>query len=892
MIIDNDIIESHFDCNYKSYLKLEGHQGKKHVFEKYQIAEFRNAKKRFLQKIFKNSNCSNKVTLELLKQEQSHIANAEIQYENLKLHCDLLKKVKIKSVLGDFAYVPILVIPSEKITKKVTTLITGLVYVLSKIQGMDIGYGEVFYVPKFKTSKVKTSKYLSHFHAVIDNILQKERVNFRLNSHCTVCEFSEACKEKAIKEDHLSLLKGMAPDTIRKLNNRGIFTTNQLSYTFRPKRKTKIKVRSSARSFALQALAIREKRIFVYDIPDPLPKGQTEMFLDIEGIPDDNFQYLIGLTIKTETKIDHINFWSNNCEDELGKASEFLSTVLSHEDFSIYHYGSYETDFLKKISRKLSPNYQDGISKILNRSVNILSILYSNVYFPTYTNGLKEIGKFIGFKRSEETITGLESIVLRRKWEASKQAYIKERLITYNKEDCLALLALKEVISSIIENNSVEAYQLKVCNVKDLQKYGKPSFIVNNSFLPEMKFINDCSYFDYQREKVYAKSNTDVKRPKLRQRQKKSIYTLKPNKIFSINAQLCENCKSRKLQIKTQLSRQITDLKFTISGVRRYVIRYRSSRYLCKKCKHIFIAKDYPIGRLHIGHNLISWAIFENIVNKQAFKKIANSCKELFHLSISYSTFHACKDYLVRYYESTYQTLITRIINSSVLYVDETPFSLQLEKGYVWVFTNGRDVISFYKPTRESSFLKDFLKEFRGVLVTDFYSGYDAIECPQQRCLIHLIRDLNSDLIRNPFNEEFKGMAKSFTKLLQMIVETIDKHGLKKYFLKKHVRHANKFLSTVLDTFYKTEIAQQYQSRVKRNRRKLFQFLNYDNISWNNTNAEHAIKILAMHANKDINAFRETRIDNYLKIMSIYQTCEYRSISFLKFLLSKERSIN
>jgi hypothetical protein len=177
-------------------------------------------------------------------------------------------------------------------------------------------------------------------------------------------------------------------------------------------------------------------------------------------------------------------------------------------------------------------------------------------------------------------------------------------------------------------------------------------------------------------------------------------------------------------------------------------------------------------------------------------------------------------------------------------------------------------------------------------LVTDFYSGYDAIECPQQRCLIHLIRDLNSDLIRNPFNEEFKAMARNFTKILQTIVETIDRHGLKKFFLRRHKKYVNIFLSTVLRSFYKTEIAQQYQNRFKRNRQKLFEFLNYDNVSWNNTNAEHAIKILAMHANKDINSFRKTRIDDYLKIMSIYQTCEYRNLSFLKFLLSKERIID
>jgi hypothetical protein len=100
------------------------------------------------------------------------------------------------------------------------------------------------------------------------------------------------------------------------------------------------------------------------------------------------------------------------------------------------------------------------------------------------------------------------------------------------------------------------------------------------------------------------------------------------------------------------------------------------------------------------------------------------------------------------------------------------------------------------------------------------------------------------------------------------------------------------FFKKVSTSEYRTEIAQQYQNRIEKNREKLFEFLDHDNVSWNNSNAEHAIKILALHANKNLNSFRESHIDEYLKIMSIYQTCEYKGISFLKFLLSKERSLS
>src|SRR4028119_626508 len=50
-----------------------------------------------------------------------------------------------------------------------------------------------------------------------------------------------------------------------------------------------------------------------------------------------------------------------------------------------------------------------------------------------------------------------------------------------------------------------------------------------------------------------------------------------------------------------------------------------------------------------------------------------------------------------------------------------------------------------YSRSREGSTAQDVLRDFKGVLVSDFYSGYDGIKCVQQKCLIHLLRDINDD---------------------------------------------------------------------------------------------------------------------------------------------------
>src|ERR1017187_6380591 len=60
------------------------------------------------------------------------------------------------------------------------------------------------------------------------------------------------------------------------------------------------------------------------------------------------------------------------------------------------------------------------------------------------------------------------------------------------------------------------------------------------------------------------------------------------------------------------------------------------------------------------------------------------------------------------------------------------------------------------------------LEKFRGVLVSDFYAVYDSIKCPQQKCLIHLMRDINDDLHKYPFDEDLRKIAQAFAELLKV----------------------------------------------------------------------------------------------------------------------------
>jgi hypothetical protein len=154
------------------------------------------------------------------------------------------------------------------------------------------------------------------------------------------------------------------------------------------------------------------------------------------------------------------------------------------------------------------------------------------------------------------------------------------------------------------------------------------------------------------------------------------------------------------------------------------------------------------------------------------------------------------------------------------------------------------------------------------------------------------MRDLNDEILSSPFDEQLKQIVVSFADLLKPIIETIDQHGLKKHFLKKHLKAVEVFHSALERADYQSEAALKCKERFERNRDKLFTFLNHDGVPWNNNNAEHAIKAFAKLRDVIAGSSTEKGIEEYLTLLTVCQTCKYMGVDFLDFLRSGEKDIH
>src|SRR5215510_10858875 len=271
--------------------------------------------------------------------------------------------------------------------------------VLSEVLQLDVSLGKIMHGDNHALLKVKLPSLTNEVQKQIKDIAallaRNSPPELVLNRHCVQCEFQARCRKQATEKDELSLLSGMTEKQRNKLHRKGIFTVTQLSYTFRPRRRRR-ESRGQKEKFhhSLRALAIREKKIHAVDLPTDILDG-TLVYLDVEGLPDRNFYYLIGVRIGTSDGVTQHAFWANDEDEEKRVWNDFLCVLLSIPDPRLVHYGSYETVFLKQMrDRYGGPHEASSAATTIQRAVNLLSFVFGRIYFPTFSNGLKDIAGY------------------------------------------------------------------------------------------------------------------------------------------------------------------------------------------------------------------------------------------------------------------------------------------------------------------------------------------------------------------------------------------------------------------------------------------------------------------------------------------------------------------
>jgi len=907
MTITPDLFEAYLKCPTKCFLRAHGEKPAGNEYSEWkenQTAEYASQGIQRLRQGYKAEECvcGDHATGNTKFPKWRMATSFPASTENLQSTIHAVEHLPSQAQGESPRFIPVRFIARNKVTRDDKLLLAFDARVLAESIGRESHFGKIIHGGDFVVCKVKTAA----LKRVVDNmtgniselITGQSPPELVLNRHCSECGFQSRCRGKAIEKDDLSLLANLHRTERKQLKDKGIFTVTQLSYTFRPRRRPKhLKEKREKYHHSLKALAIRERKIHVVGHPRLNITG-TPVLLDVESVPDCDFYYLIGIRIlKNESSIQH-SFWANTRQDERRIWEQFIQVLVQVENPVLVHYGSFEETFIRHMRKRYpeAGTYLPSLEQVLQQSINVLAFIYGQVYFPTYSNGLKEIAGFLGFNWPDQNATGAYSVVLRHLWENSMASDVEQRIRTYNAADCEALELLVKTLwrlPSPDESRKLSQEGAIAFVRADLaDPFSHPSWRKFQGATADLNKINAAAQWDYQRDRIYLREKKHLERRNAPKRTTRGAPIQRADLIVSLPERaICPKCHRKSRKIAAKVSHLLQDLVFGRSSIKRRTVRYDLQEFWCPRCRGKFGSDERFHGTTKFGWNLVALYFYLAIDLGIYQQTVVKMCERLFNVHISLGGTAYLRSRIAGYYSQAVNRIMEKITAGHLVQVDETRARKGAASGYVWVFTNAHEVVYLHSQSREADTLRKALDRFKGVLVSDFYTAYDSVQCQQQKCLIHLMRDLNNEVLAHPYDEELKQLVYSFGSFLRAIIETIDRYGLKKRFLNKHVKSVGRFYRELSRRAYCSEAAIQCKRRFEKNHDGLFTFLRHDGVPWNNNNAEHAIKAYA-RARRLFTGIPTTKtISEFLVLLSVCETCRNKGIDFLDFLRSGETDI-
>ena len=190
------------------------------------------------------------------------------------------------------------------------------------------------------------------------------------------------------------------------------------------------------------------------------------------------------------------------------------------------------------------------------------------------------------------------------------------------------------------------------------------------------------------------------------------------------------------------------------------IIRYMQQACECPACKHTtrpFIKKA-AVPKSVLNHSLaspssVSYVMYQKYVNSVPLYRQEKDWEQM-GIALSRATM---ANWVIRssqdHFEPVIRHLQKELLKREVIHCDETPVQVLKEEGkkpqtksYMWLYRTGNDgkapiILYDYQPSRSGENAAFYLKDFKGYVHSDGYSGYNKLDgITRCGCWAHLRR--------------------------------------------------------------------------------------------------------------------------------------------------------
>ncbi len=321
--------------------------------------------------------------------------------------------------------------------------------------------------------------------------------------------------------------------------------------------------------------------------------------------------------------------------------------------------------------------------------------------------------------------------------------------------------------------------------------------------------------------------------------------------------------------------------------------RYRRHVHRCRRCQRTCQGRgDLELPGSHIGPRARLLTCYSRAHLGISLGKTRDLLHDFFGLTVSRAGLLGHLHWGGTLFEPVVEELLERLRNSPVVQGDETGWRINGQGAWAWCFRDPSLAIFLIDKHRSRDVIVRVLgASFAGTLVSDFYAAYNGLDCPKQRCLVHLLRELAKLRAELPW-QSVRAFIQPLIQLMQdamALGKERDQHTAAAFAEARQAIH-DRFDDLLLNSRSSHPECLRIWKRLFRHCDELFTFLKDPRVPADNNGSERDIRSLAAARNDGGVHRAEWSAAAFARIKSVIVTSLKNGVRFIHYGLDVVRA--
>jgi transposase len=338
----------------------------------------------------------------------------------------------------------------------------------------------------------------------------------------------------------------------------------------------------------------------------------------------------------------------------------------------------------------------------------------------------------------------------------------------------------------------------------------------------------------------------------------------------------CPHCRGDLQRCQQTRRRYIEDLPQDLKPV---VTEHVIHRDWCPHCRqHVEPVVPDALPGAMLGHRVVALSAWLHYGLGQTLSQIVEVLGQHLHLKLTPGGLVQMWRRYGRVLEGWYEQIQAAAQQAAVLHGDETGWRVDGRTHWLWCFSTTQETCYMIDRSRGGPALRKFFREeFAGTLVSDFWGAYNAVvSSRKQRCLVHLLRDLDYVETYRTLTDDWRAFAKRLRRLIGDAIRLWKREAVPpEEYGSRRARLAARLQDLIAASWEHPE-ARRLCKRLRRHQDELFTFLDVEGVPFENNHAERAIRPAVIIRKNSLCNRSAEGARTQANFMSVYRTLKQR----------------